>query len=402
MKILPDDRCVSADVAAFLTDLEFRFVPDTTETALALRVASLSTGKTALGIAVDVGWGVFYGRTYLRYYGIVDPGRPPLGAPGDVAYTGLPEIFEATLGRKMTSDESAAIAACVLAAAKDSPEVAAFVAGLDVEALGAFGRIPSSLGGGDPYTWIAGPKSEAGAMKRFVLRHPLLAGLATAGSELFEAARGALIDESYGNMIAFVVANGFPCSAADLVREGTGPVPTALLARFEGLAPPKGFQVLDEERLSHMADVVRLARRLPEKAWPDSVRGWIALGDAGEAIRMLGEREDGKRDVEAALDYGSGCALDFSDAELAAAFDPDKGRFYDLPRCDYPMTAATRLAWHGVRLAGHADWAEEASFRFTDPPSEVLAVDFSELKAAIIADGFLATLQRAAAEGAPA
>lgn len=393
MKTLPDDRRVSADVAAFLADLAFRFVPDAPETASALRVASLSTGKSALRIAVDVRRGVFYGRTYLRYYGIADPGRPPLGAPIDVAYTGLPEIFEATLGRKMTPDESAAIAACVLAAAKDSPEAAAFAAGLDAEALGAFGRIPSSTYGSDPYTWIAGPDPMAGAMKRFVLRYPLLGGIATQGFD----AEGGTVEEAYANLTSEFVEKGFMCENRHGAKR-TGPIPAGLLARIEGVKPPEHFPVLDEEACWRMVDGIRLARRLPVDVLPVTAPGWMALVDAGTTVWMLTDDRPAERDVAEAMEEGYGAALDFTDAELACVFDPVKGRFDDMPemRLGDAFAAAAALGRYGVRLAGHGAWLAKWRRSRLDVPEEVLAVDFSELKAALVADGFVTTLRKAA------
>jgi hypothetical protein len=375
---------LTSDAAAFLDDLEFQSTPNTATTTPALCVVSRSTDEWVMKVWIDADFGLFIGRFHLHYYGIDDgEGSKASAFPAPSVI----ELFSKTYGRRPSEAESRVIAASVLAAAKLSPEVAAFAAELDQEALSAFGRLPSFVDP-DPYTWLARNALDAKAMKRFVLRYPLLAGLVTNGSELFETAVGRNVEESYENVVGFVVKTGFPLSATT-ITEPVGPVSTALLSRLENVPRPKGYQVLDDEAVWEMADAIRLARRLPPETWPTTTRGWMSLAGAGVTIRILQDRE---RDVGSAINDGYGCALRFTDRELAAIFAKEKFDEMAPMWLGDATSAARALARHGVRLAGHGKWLAKQT---DEMPAEVEETDFSDLKASLVRDGFSKVLSKA-------
>jgi hypothetical protein len=378
---------VPAEVSAWLADLEFRAASAGGRHSLG--VASRITGTQVMEVLVDNDKQVFRGRRNLRQYGIEDGSG--CGAP-DFAGHELLTLFSEALGRPPTDAENAFIAAQFVAMARASSQVAAFAAALDMDAMTAFGRIPSFMWGrDDPYTWICGSDPASVAMKRFVLRYPLLGGLAT-----YEFAEGDTADEAYGKLMRNFSENGF-------LRENrydakrTGPIPAGFFARIEGVKPPKCLFVPDEEEVPRMADAVRLARRLPPDFLPATTRGWMALIGIGATFRMLTDDAPERRDVGEAIDDGYGCALEVDDADLARMFDPAKGRFDDMTpmHAEDAFHAAGHLARHGVRLAGHGDWLAGVDYSAFELPADVLAVDFSELKAALATDGFAETLRLA-------
>lgn len=394
MKITFAKPSLSLEAVSFIETLEFRVKPSDRGAS----VLSIGTAGDVREFAPVELWPDEITKEYnLKQYGILE--WPYRGLDGEVMMSpqrkdpatigrDLADLFAEKAGRQATEEELKAIHAQVVDQAKKSAIVNAWAQGIDFVALHAipFDGIRFENGGYSQYNWLARSAPDAQAMKRFIVEHPMLAGVATAGSDLFEAAKKAASPQAaYEALVAFVTKKGFPCTAYRAFA--TPPIPHAVLDCLKGV--PSGPYVMGEEAISDTTAFLTLAVKLTPVALPNTPNGVEKMTAASRVISCLAE----ELDAEEAVASGYGFGIDFSDHEIRAVLRAIDFEASDVQVWEMQYGGVPFLGQYGVILAGREDWVRHYN-QGGDEPGE-LEIDFSALKEALIRDGYVVTAKKA-------
>jgi hypothetical protein len=395
MKIISTSPSLTPEARSFLEMLEFRV----NRSDRGASVLSIGAGGDDREFAPVHLWpDEITNERHLRHYGIMDRlyrdfyGEPNMPRPQKARGfldRDLYEYFTEKMGRQATEEESDAIRDHIVDQANRSPVVNAWAEGIDFVALHAipFNGACFENGGHSQYNWLARSAPDAQAMKRFIVEHPMLAGVATSGSELFKVAKKAASPEAaYEALVAFVVEKGFPCTNAVFAKT-TPPIPRTVLDRLKGV-PSEPF-VMGEEAISDMAFFLTLAVKLPPESLPRTPSG---IGRMAAASRVIGcLAEDLSAEEAATVGYGFG--IRFTDEEIRAVLRGVDFETVDLKKLSDGAYGPASLGQYGAMLAGREDWVRDYLQGGGEPAD--LEIDFSALKEALIRDGYVVVAMKA-------
>jgi hypothetical protein len=294
-------------------------------------------------------------------------------------------LFVELYGRGAGTGEINGFLESIRNAATSSPIVRSWGEGvIDFDALHAlpYDNRGSELMPLEHYNWLAEPTVGAQAVKRFVLTHPILAGIAMNGSELFEVAEGHVTPEAaYEAILSSIETVGFTGEGGGWKRK-VGPISRDILARLADL--PQTCATFDDEDLFFTTDWLSLARRLLPSSLPSSKVGLINLAEAGRCVEGFTE----KLSVRGALEEGDGFGFQFSNAEIQQIF-----RNVDF---DKALGLITTLDMGGAPFLGaYGALLEERWDLVREPTTDADGFAFSALREALLRDGFVSVSEKA-------
>lgn len=277
-----------------------------------------------------------------------------------------------------------------------SPEFAEALNLIDFVALHAFDCIDDWFLRSNGGEWLL-DGIEGKSMRKFLMDYPLLAGIACSGSDLFDVAKGASsADEGCAKIIERITTHGFP-EHPDIAT--VGPMSRDLLNRIKGLRYEISNLTFDrflESSLDRSAKAFDFFRHLPPDAFPTTSEAFLNLSNWSAVISNIG-MDDEYCDEDDIFESGLGMGISFTDDELASALaDQCAARFSEpLPKKFSRLFSA--LGYLGAKLDGHENVARKYFWNFPDEDEyeddgceiEPIRLDFTALKAEIVAKGFL-------------